>query len=114
MADHPHRLAGLRPRLAETTWLGSCDADKIRRLEDESAGNIYVSGSGALVRALLADGLVDELHLFVHPVAPGSGARFWSSDASAVRLALKSDEVYDNDVVHLCYGPDSHTFERKP
>ena len=60
-----------------TTHFGTYDADAIRRLKDERDGTIYISGSGQLVRALLADGLVDELHLFVYPIALGEGERFW-------------------------------------
>jgi dihydrofolate reductase len=40
-------------------------------LKDEVDGDLYVSGSGTLVRAMLADGLVDELHLLVYPVTRG-------------------------------------------
>ncbi|MBW0094156.1 dihydrofolate reductase family protein, partial [Pseudonocardia sp. KRD-188] len=36
-------------------------------------GGIHVFGSTTLVRALLDDGPVDELHLFVYPVALGEG-----------------------------------------
>ena len=67
-------------------------------------GTIYVSGSGQLVRALLGEGLVDELHLFVYPVALGEGERFWA-DGEHHQLALRAHDVYDNGVVHLCYGP---------
>src|SRR5712691_7868535 len=48
-----------------STILGPYSADTIRDLKDKVDGGIYVSGSGTLVRAMLADGLVDELHLFV-------------------------------------------------
>jgi riboflavin biosynthesis pyrimidine reductase len=48
------------------------DPEAIRSLKDE-AGDLYVSGSGTLVRAMLADGLVDELHLFVYPLTPRVG-----------------------------------------
>ena len=90
---------------ANTTLFGTYDADGISRLKDERPGNIYISGSGQLVRALLADGLVDELHLFVYPIALGEGERFWRDGEGPTKLALLAHDVYDNGVVHLCYGP---------
>ena len=59
--------------VAELEVLGPYDAAAIRRLKDEVDGDLYVSGSGTLVRAMLADGLVDELHLFVYPLTRGAG-----------------------------------------
>src|SRR5215210_9243438 len=64
--------------LTESTWrnseiVGPYDPGAIRRLKDEVDGDLYVSGSATLVRAMLADGLIDELHLLVYPVAVGSG-----------------------------------------
>jgi len=93
--------------LQDATWnnstiLGPYDAGRLRALKDEVEGNLYVSGSGTLVRAMLADGLVDELHLFVFPVALGSGRRLFA-DGPATRLALAGSETYDNGVVHLAY-----------
>ena len=88
-----------------STRLGAYDADAIRTLKDETDGVLYVSGSGTLVRALLADGLVDELHLFVYPLALGSGRRLWDAGAATTMLALVGHDVYDNGVVHLVYGP---------
>jgi len=90
---------------ANTTRLGAYDADAIRRLKEERSGTIYISGSGQLVRGLLADGLVDEIHLFVYPVALGEGDRFWAEGAGSQKLALTATDVYDNGVVHLCYAP---------
>jgi len=89
---------------ANSERLGAYDADAIRRLKDEVDGDIYVSGSGRLVRALLAEALVDGLHLFVYPVALGSGERFFR-EGQETRLALKEQETYPNGVVHLHYGP---------
>ena len=64
--------------LTEGTWrnseiIGPYDVDRIRRLKDEVDGDIYMSGSGTLVRALLDDGLIDGLHLFVYPLTRGEG-----------------------------------------
>ena len=61
-----------------STILGPYSAGAIRALKDQVDGGIYVSGSGTLARAMLADGLVDELHLFVYPVARGHGQRLFA------------------------------------
>lgn len=89
---------------ANTTPIGAFDADAIRALKAEREGVIYISGSGQLVRGLLAEGLVDELHLFVYPLALGEGEKFWR-EGDATRLGLIGQDVYDNGVVHLSYGP---------
>jgi dihydrofolate reductase len=89
---------------ANSTRLGAYDPEAIRRLKDE-ADAIYISGSGRLVRGLLADGLLDELHLFVYPIALGRGAKLFGDGVDATKLALTAHEVYDNGVVHLAYGP---------
>ncbi|MBO0827633.1 MAG: dihydrofolate reductase family protein [Streptosporangiales bacterium] len=49
--------------LTNSEILGPYSPETIRKLKDEVDGTIYVSGSGTLVRATLADGL----HLFVYP-----------------------------------------------
>ena len=95
----------LKEEWANSTRIGTYDGDAIRRLKDERDGIIYISGSGQLVRALLKDGLVDDLHLFVYPIALGSGERFWRDGVDPTKLALKATDVYDNGVVHLDYGP---------
>jgi dihydrofolate reductase len=96
--------------LSEGTWrnseiVGPYDAAALRRLKEESEGDLYVSGSITLVRAMLADGLVDELHLFVYPLALGSGLRLFPEGEAQVKLALADSETYDNGVVHLAYRP---------
>lgn len=60
--------------------LGSYDAEAIDDLKKRIDGNIYVNGSGMLVRQMLTDGLVDELHLFVFPLTLGSGERLFARE----------------------------------
>ena len=88
---------------ANTTRFGAYDAERLRELKESREGAIYISGSGRLVRGLLADGLLDELHLFVYPVALGTGARLFADQRTT--LALADSEVYDNGVLHLTYRP---------
>lgn len=90
---------------ANSHRLDGYDAAAIRKLKDETDGAIYISGSGMLVRSLLADGLVDELHLFVYPIALGTGQRLFADGVGATKLSLKGSEAYDNGVVQLTYGP---------
>src|SRR6266516_4803785 len=85
-----------------STILGPYQPDAIRELKERVDGAIYVSGSGTLVRALLADGLVDELHLFVFPLTLGAGQRLFA-DGVMTKLALAGTEVYENGVLHLTY-----------
>lgn len=73
--------------------LGPSDPHVVRRLKTVRPAVIYVSGSGQLVRALLAEGLVDELHLFVYPITLGSGAKFWGR-LPPTRLALTAYDGY--------------------
>jgi dihydrofolate reductase len=86
-----------------TTILGAYRADTIRDLKDRVDGGIYVSGSGTLVRALLADGLVDDLHLFVYPLVLGAGQRLFADTGPAAKFALAGLEAYSNGVLHLTY-----------
>ena len=80
------------------------DAGRIRRLKDEVDGDIYISGSATLVRALLVDGLVDELHLFVYPLTLGRGTRPLRR-ALAEQARARAVQAYPNGVVYLAYRP---------
>jgi dihydrofolate reductase len=93
--------------LSDATWrnskiIGGYDPEVIRRLKDDVDGDIYTSGSGTLVRAMIADGLVDELHLCVYPLMRSSGPRLFPEEAPG-KLSLAACESYDNGVIYLGY-----------
>lgn len=93
--------------LGTPTWrnsvaLGGYNAAKIRALK-EGPGDLYTSGSATLVRALLADGLVDALHLFLYPVTRGEGPRLFSPSLPPRAFTRAACEAYDNGVVYLQY-----------
>ena len=96
--------------LTQPTWqnsevIGPYDPARIARLKEEVDGDLYVSGSGTLVRAMLADGLVDQLHLFLFPTTRGAGPRLFPPEARPSDLTLVTSERYDNGVVYLGYAP---------
>jgi dihydrofolate reductase len=85
--------------------LGPYDSQAIRDLKERTDAGLYVSGSVQLVRAMLADGLVDQLHLFVYPLALGSGLKLFADDGPSTKFSLAVSEAYDNGVLHLDYRP---------
>jgi dihydrofolate reductase len=92
--------------LTEPTWrnseiIGGYDAGRIAQLKQDVEGDIYMSGSVTLVRALLGDGLIDRLNLFVYPLALGDGLRLFAD--TPAKLALADSRTYANGVVHLAY-----------
>jgi dihydrofolate reductase len=98
--------------LTDATWrnseiVGAYDADAIRRLKDEVDGDLYVSGSRTLVRAMLADGLIDELNLFVFPLTRGTGPRLFEDGDPPRKLSLAASDTYENGVVYLAYRPQA-------
>jgi dihydrofolate reductase len=106
MNESPKYVVSSTLRSAEwnnSTMLGPYDKDAIRALKERIDGNIYISGSRTLVQALLADGLVDELHLFVYPLALGAGQRLFPDGGPTAKFALTQTDAYENGVVHLAY-----------
>jgi dihydrofolate reductase len=86
--------------------VGAYDADAIRKLKGD-VGDLYLSGSVTLLRALLEDGLVDHLHLFVVPLTLGAGPRLFADGASPRKLSLERSDQYENGVVYLDYRPQA-------
>ena len=62
------------------------------------------TGSATLVRSLLEQGLVDELHLLVHPIVVGHGKKM-VADGETVPLELIHSTTFTTGVLHLVYAP---------
>src|SRR5688572_18222525 len=74
----------------------------IRRLKDELAGEISVSGP-ELARSLTDLGLVDEYRLYLHPVVLGHGKPFFAGPRPPLRLV--ASDLIGEDVIRLTYVP---------
>ena len=88
-----------------TTLLKGDAAAELSRLKETDGKNIAVTGSMTLVRSLLADHVLDELELLVHPVVVGTGARLFPEGAEQQSLTLVSSKTFESGVVHLVYHP---------
>ena len=76
------------PRWANTTVLSGDVAVAIGELKAKRAGELQVHGSGALIRWLLDNQLVDEITLLVCPVVIGQGTRRFPDTGPDVALDL--------------------------
>ena len=97
-------------RRLELTWRNSeqLDGDLIEgvtALKEESGGDIALNGSVSVVRQLFAAGLVDELNLFLEPIAVRHGMRLFDEGDATIPLQLASSRTFETGVVHLVYGP---------
>jgi dihydrofolate reductase len=94
----------------EFTWRNSEQlqgdlVEAVTALKNEPGGNIGLSGSISVVRQLLAAGLVDELHLLVHPIAVRKGMRLFDEGDSTIALRLISSETFQTGVLNSVYAP---------
>jgi dihydrofolate reductase len=94
------------PAWQNTTVISQDVAATVRDLKKDSDGDIGMSGSATTVRWLLANDLLDELALLVHPIAVGSGQRLFE-DTTTRPLKLLSSATLDSGVLHLRYAPAS-------
>jgi dihydrofolate reductase len=90
------------PTWANTTVVGGDAKAELTRLKQDT--RFGTTGSATLVRWLLEERLVDELHLLVHPVVVGGGKKLFA-DGAKVPLTLVSATPFASGVVHLVYAP---------
>ncbi len=95
----------------EFTWRNSEQltgdlVEAVAALKNEPGeATIGLSGSVSVVRQLLAAGLLDELHLLVHPIAIRKGMRLFDEGETPIPLTLISSETFKTGVLNLVYGP---------
>lgn len=74
--------------------------DAVNRLKNQSGKDIVVYGGASFVSSLIENRLIDELNIFVNPVAIGNGLRIFSD---RVPLALANSVRYESGVVVNTY-----------
>lgn len=112
MVDHINsaRKYVVSTTLEEVEWNNSTlitenIVEEITELKQQPGESITIIGSGALVRSLLQDELLDELRLMVHPVVLGDGKRLFESGSDREALELVESKTFDTGVLSLTYQP---------
>jgi dihydrofolate reductase len=113
--DYAEKINSMRKYVASTT-LGQAGwanteiisgnlAGTVERLRQEAGGDILLHGFGPVARTLLAAGLLDELHVWVHPAFAGVGGPgdMMFSTGTSSRLELLQARPLASGVVILSY-----------
>jgi dihydrofolate reductase len=76
--------------------------DAVNHLKSQDGNDIVVYGGAKFVASLIEHGLIDELNLFVNPVAIGEGLRVFGTRTP---LALEESTAYASGIVVNTYRP---------
>ena len=93
------------PGWGPTTVISRDIPNALTELKQQPGRDITVAASATLVRFLLAERLLDELRLLVHPVLAGAGGRLFTDGGARVPLTLLESRAHRNGVVLLRYAP---------
>ncbi len=93
------------PHWADTTVLCGDVAAAIGELKAKPRGELQVHGSGALVRWLLDNDLVDEMNLLIVPVVVGEGTRLFPGTGPDMALDLLDSRAFPRGVTVQVYRP---------
>jgi dihydrofolate reductase len=93
------------PRWAGTTVITGDLAAAIGDLKAQPDGELLVPGSGALVRWLLANDLVDQLDLLTYPVVVGQGTRLFPDTGPDIALELVTSRTTSRGITIQTYRP---------
>ena len=93
------------PQWTDTTVLSGDLAAAIGELKAKPEGDLQVHGSGALIRWLLANDLVDQINLLIVPVVLGQGARLFPDAGPDIALDLVESRADSKGVTIQIYRP---------
>ena len=77
----------------------------VRKIRAESKKDIYIVGGGRVISRFLDEGLIDEFHVVVNPVALGKGKSMFDGLKKKLTLRLTDTRTFDNGSVLLSYAP---------
>lgn len=93
------------PRWANTTVLSGDVAAAVGELKAKPGGELQVHGSGALIRSLLDNQLVDELTVLTVPMVVGQGTRLFPDTGPDIALDVVDSRATPKGVAIQVYRP---------
>lgn len=72
---------------------------QIRQLKEQSGPDLWVHGSGGLIQTLLANDLIDTMHLWTFPVTVGGGKRLFGEGTQPRTMRLIDSKTSTSGVL---------------
>jgi dihydrofolate reductase len=94
------------PQWSDTTVLTGDVATAVAELKAKPGSELQVHGSGALIRWLLDNQLVDEITLLTYPVVVGQGTRLFPDNGPDRALELVHSRATPSGVILQVYRPN--------
>lgn len=79
---------------------------EVRQLKQQRGKDLLLYGGAGIVASFIKENLIDEYHLFVNPVAIGSGKAIFNSLEKNRKLKLVNTIRSSAGIVILCYEPE--------
>ena len=86
-----------------STLLKGDAAKAVAKLKQQTRKDLVILGSGELIQSLMADDLIDEFVLMIHPVVLGPGRRLFTARGSGASLKLVDTKTSTTGVVIATY-----------
>jgi dihydrofolate reductase len=90
---------------SNTTLVKGDLAAEVRKMKGEPGDGITILGSGTLVAQLAEEGLIDEYHIVVNPVALGKGRAMFEGMKDKLTVKPTKSRTFGNGCVYLVYEP---------
>ncbi len=78
---------------------------EIKKLKKQDSPDLWVHGSGNLIQTLLANHLIDAMHVWTFPVTVGNGKRLFAEGTQAKELRLIDSKASTTGVIIATYEP---------
>ena len=75
----------------------------VRNLKSKAGKDIWLMGGGELAKSLLAENVVDEISLNIHPILLGEGLPLFPKIGKQIHLELTECKSHQNGCVQMTY-----------
>jgi dihydrofolate reductase len=79
--------------------------EKLKKLKEEDGPDLVVWGSGNLIQTLLKNHLIDQMHLFIHPITIGTGKKLFAEGTQPQNFKLVDSQIGPTGLIFATYEP---------